>query len=45
MDFMRAPMFGVYGDGKWRIEGHMEPDIVIDNSPHEIFNEDVIRKN
>jgi tricorn protease len=35
----RAPMFGVYGDGKWRIEGHgFEPDIVIDNLPHETFN-------
>ncbi|MFY9243959.1 MAG: S41 family peptidase [Polaribacter sp.] len=35
----RAPMFGVYGDGKWRIEGHgFEPDIVIDNLPHQTFN-------
>jgi tricorn protease len=35
----RAPMFGVYGDGKWRIEGHgFEPDIVVDNLPHETFN-------
>lgn len=34
----RAPMFGVYGDGKWRIEGHgFEPDIVIDNLPHSTF--------
>ena len=34
----RAPMFGVYGDGKWRIEGHgFEPDIVLDNLPHETF--------
>jgi len=36
---VRAPMFGVYGNGKWRIEGHgFEPDIVIDNLPHETFN-------
>lgn len=35
----RAPMFGVYGIGKWRIKGHgFEPDIVIDNLPHETFN-------
>lgn len=34
----RAPMMGVYGDGKWRIEGHgFEPDIVVDNLPHETF--------
>ena len=32
-------MFGVYGNGKWPIEGHgFEPDIVIDNLPHETFN-------
>jgi tricorn protease len=36
---VKAPMFGVYGSGKWRIEGHgFEPDIVIDNLPHETFN-------
>jgi tricorn protease len=35
----RAPMMGVYGDGKWRIEGHgYEPDIEIDNLPHATFN-------
>lgn len=35
----RAPMMGVYGEGVWRIEGHgFEPDIVIDNLPHETFN-------
>lgn len=36
----RAPMFGVYGpDGKWLIEGHgFEPDIELDNLPHETFN-------
>lgn len=35
----RAPMFGVYGDGVWRVEGHgYEPDIVIDNLPHSTFN-------
>jgi len=35
----RAPMFGVYGDGEWRIEGHgFEPDIVLDNLPHATFN-------
>lgn len=35
----RAPMFGVYGNGKWRIEGHgFEPDIVVDNLPHATFN-------
>jgi len=36
----RAPMFGVYGDnGKWLIEGHgFEPDIEVDNLPHETFN-------
>ncbi|MEL6190536.1 MAG: S41 family peptidase [Bacteroidota bacterium] len=35
----RAPMFGVYGDnGEWLIEGHgFEPDIVVDNLPHETF--------
>ncbi len=36
----RAPMMGVYSaDGKWIIEGHgFEPDIVVDNLPHETFN-------
>lgn len=35
----RAPMFGVYGDGEWLIEGHgFEPDIVVDNLPHATFN-------
>ncbi len=36
----RAPMMGVYGDdGKWLIEGHgFEPDIEVDNLPHETFN-------
>ncbi len=35
----RAPMNGVYGEGVWRIEGHgFEPDIEIDNLPHETFN-------
>jgi len=36
----RAPMFGVYsGDGEWLIEGRgFEPDIVLDNLPHETFN-------
>ncbi|MCE2613525.1 S41 family peptidase [Flavobacteriaceae bacterium D16] len=36
----RAPMNGVYSaDGEWLIEGHgFEPDIVIDNLPHETFN-------
>jgi tricorn protease len=35
-----APMFGVYGpEGKWLLEGHgFEPDIVVDNLPHETFN-------
>ncbi|RUA10470.1 MAG: protease, partial [Flavobacteriia bacterium] len=35
----RAPMMGVYSaDGKWIIEGRgFEPDIVIDNLPHETF--------
>jgi tricorn protease len=35
----RAPMMGVYGpDGDWLIEGHgFEPDIVVDNLPHETF--------
>ena len=33
-------MFGVYGpEGEWLIEGHgFEPDIVVDNLPHETFN-------
>ena len=31
-------MFGVYGGGVWRIEGHgFVPDIEIDNLPHETF--------
>jgi tricorn protease len=35
----RAPMMGVYADGKWLIEGHgFDPDIVVDNLPHETFN-------
>ena len=36
----RAPMMGVYSeDGKWLIEGHgFEPDIIVDNLPHETFN-------
>ena len=35
----RAPMMGVYGEGKWRIEGHgFEPDIEIDNLPHATYN-------
>ncbi|MBT8177960.1 MAG: protease, partial [Eudoraea sp.] len=36
----RAPMDGVYGDsGEWLIEGHgFEPDIEVDNLPHETFN-------
>ncbi|MTI38285.1 S41 family peptidase [Fulvivirga lutimaris] len=34
----RAPMFGVYGDGEWLIEGRgFEPDIEIDNLPHATF--------
>ena len=35
----RAPMSGVYGPGgDWLIEGHgFEPDIVVDNLPHETF--------
>jgi tricorn protease len=35
----RAPMFGVYADGEWRIEGHgYVPDIEVDNLPHTTFN-------
>lgn len=35
----RAPMFGVYAEGEWRIEGHgFVPDIEIDNLPHSTFN-------
>lgn len=35
----RAPMMGVYGDGKWLIEGHgFVPDIEVDNLPHTTFN-------
>lgn len=35
-----APMHGVYGpEGEWLIEGHgVEPDIELDNLPHETFN-------
>jgi tricorn protease len=34
----RAPMFGVYTEGEWRIEGHgFVPDIEVDNLPHETF--------
>ncbi|MEP0987668.1 S41 family peptidase [Ekhidna sp.] len=34
----RAPMFGVYADGEWRIEGRgFEPDIEIDNLPHATY--------
>jgi tricorn protease len=38
----RAPMFGVYGaEGEWLIEGHgFEPDMVVDNLPHETFHGD-----
>ena len=32
---------GVYADGKWLIEGHgVEPDIVVDNLPHDTFSGD-----
>ena len=36
----RAPMIGVYGNnGDWLIEGRgYEPDIVLDNLPHETYN-------
>lgn len=35
----RAPMFGVYANGEWLIEGRgFEPDIVVDNLPHATFN-------
>ena len=36
----RAPMFGVYGpEGEWLLEGRgYEPDIELDNLPHETFN-------
>ena len=36
----RAPQTGVYGpEGKWLIEGWgVDPDIVVDNLPHETFN-------
>lgn len=35
----RAPMFGVYADGEWLIEGHgFDPDIELDNLPHATFN-------
>ncbi|MFG0329776.1 MAG: S41 family peptidase [Phycisphaerales bacterium] len=35
-----AAEFGVYGpEGEWLIEGHgVDPDIVVDNLPHETFN-------
>ncbi|MCA9289778.1 MAG: PD40 domain-containing protein [Phycisphaerales bacterium] len=35
-----AAEYGVYGpEGEWLIEGHgVEPDIVVDNLPHETFN-------
>ena len=35
-----AAEFGVFSeDGEWLIEGHgVEPDIVVDNLPHETFN-------
>ena len=36
--YARAPMMGVYADGKWLIEGHgFDPDIVIDNLPHATY--------
>ncbi|MBT8190590.1 MAG: PDZ domain-containing protein, partial [Bacteroidia bacterium] len=35
----RAPMWGVYADGEWLIEGHgFVPDIEVDNLPHQTFN-------
>lgn len=35
----RAPMFGVYAEDEWRIEGRgFEPDIEIDNLPNATFN-------
>jgi tricorn protease len=36
----RAPQTGVYGpEREWLIEGHgVDPDIVVDNLPHETFN-------
>lgn len=36
----RSPQYGVYGpEGEWLIEGHgVDPDIVVDNLPHETFN-------
>jgi tricorn protease len=35
-----AAEIGVYGpEGSWLIEGHgVDPDIVVDNLPHETFN-------
>ena len=34
----RAPMFGVYGEGEWLIEGHgFVPDIELDNLPHATY--------
>ncbi|MEQ8703947.1 MAG: S41 family peptidase [Phaeodactylibacter sp.] len=37
---MTAPMHGVYGpEGEWLVEGRgFEPDIELDNLPHETFN-------
>ena len=34
-----APMYGVYADGEWLIEGHgFVPDVETDNLPYETFN-------
>jgi tricorn protease len=39
MGWARAPETGVYADGEWLIEGWgVDPDIVVDNLPHETFN-------
>jgi tricorn protease len=39
MGLARAPETGVYADGEWLIEGWgVDPDIVVDNLPHETFN-------
>ena len=40
-----AAEYGVYGpEGEWLIEGHgVEPDIVVDNLPHETYNGKSIR--
>lgn len=36
-----AAEMGVYADGKWLIEGHgVEPDIMVDNLPHESYSGD-----